>query len=111
MELTLPPHVAAAWADETSLSAWLTTAATAEAERRAVDAARADAEAVLAAARAPFADGPATPTEPTLAQQVTTLHQRVDKFAGLAADLVGLVGGDRQAAETLVAEVIAEPER
>ena len=109
MDLTLPPHVAAAWADDDTLAAWLTSAATAEAERRAVDVARADAEAVLAAARAPFADGPATPTEPTLAQ-------RVEQIAANAATLAFRIPGEAAHADPtqvgeIIAEVIAEPER
>lgn len=40
----------------------------------------------------------------TLPPQVAAVEERVDRFAGLAADLVALAGGDRKAAETMVAE-------
>jgi len=40
----------------------------------------------------------------TLPPQIAAVDARVDVFAGLAADLVELAGGDRKAAETLVAD-------
>lgn len=43
----------------------------------------------------------------TLPPQIAAVDARVDVFAGLAADLVELAGGDRAAAETLVAETVA----
>jgi adenylosuccinate lyase len=108
MEITLPPHVSAAWADETALAAWLSAAATAEAERRAVDAARADAEAVLAAARAPFADGPATPTEQTLAERVEQVAARAVHL-GVTLSIEAGVSPERVA--EIVAEITGEAER
>ena len=40
----------------------------------------------------------------TLPPQIAAVDARVDVFAGLAADLVELAGGDRQAAAALVAD-------
>ena len=47
----------------------------------------------------------------TLPPQIAAVDARVDVFAGLAADLVALVGGDeaRAAAEVLVSETVAPP--
>jgi cystathionine beta-lyase/cystathionine gamma-synthase len=108
MDLTLPPHVSAAWADSDALAAWLVAAATAEAERRAVDAARADAEAVLAAARAPFTDGPATPTEPTLAER---MEQIATNAVHLGVTLAVEAGVSPERVAEIVAEITGEAER
>ena len=108
MEITLPPHVSAAWSDSDALAAWLTAAATAEAERRAVDAARADAEAVLAAARAPFVDGPAAPSEQTLAERVEQVAARA---VHLGVTLAVEAGVSQERVAEIVAEITGEAER
>ena len=108
MEITLPPHVSAAWADESTLAAWLVAAATAEAERRAVAAAAGDAEAILAAARAPFIDGAPAPTEQTLAQRMEQIATNAVTLGTRLA--VEAAGGDPEQVAQIVSEVVGAPD-
>ena len=84
--MNLPDHVTAAFADQAALDAWLTQAATVEAERRAVAAAQADADQILADARAPFIDGAPTPEEPTYGDRLATVE---DALAVVTAEVLG----------------------
>ena len=110
LTLTLPDHVAAAWPDEATLVAWLVAAATAEHDRQVMDAAREEANRIMAEAAATIG-GAEPPAVPSPIERVAAVEMRVDRFAGLAADLVALVGGDeaRAAAEVLVSETVAPP--
>ena len=80
--MNLPEHVTAAFADQEALDTWLTQAATVEAERRAVAAAQADADAILASARAPFIDGAPAPAEPTYADRLATVEDALGVVLG-----------------------------
>ena len=108
--IALPDHVAAAWPDPESAAAWLVAQATAEHDRQVMDTAREQANHILAEAAATIG-GAEPPAVPTTAERVAAVEVRVDRFAGLAADLVALVGGDeaRAAAEVLVSETVAPP--
>ncbi len=105
LTITLPDHVAAAFATPEDAEAVALAALTDVAKSQALAAASDDAQAILREAAAPF-EGTAAPAVPTVAEQVQELAQRVDNFAGLAVQLVALAGGDPEQAQTIVTEAV-----
>ena len=74
LTITLPEHVAAAFGDEETATAWLVAQATDYARQAAVAAASDQAQSLLHEAAAPFAD--ATPPEvPTVAERLAVVAE------------------------------------
>lgn len=71
--LTLPTHVAAAFADEDEAKTWLLAQATDHARRQAAVAASDAAQALIREAVAPF-DGVEPPVTPTAAERIAAVE-------------------------------------
>lgn len=107
LTITLPDHVAAVFSDADEAAAWLLAAATDHAREQALNAARDEANRVLAAAAAEW-DGTEPPATPTLAEQVAQVSGRIDRVPVLAVALATEAGVAPERAAEIVAQVVNE---